>query len=272
MSPRNLLSTTIGDELRLATNFRSRVFGIALKDRGGIFAAGHNANAAYWFDDSTGNWISSTYYMNKLPGWVSIYNDRKKADSLMRTDWNLLYNRTAYTQSTIDEKLFERPLVNEITRTFPHSYKNIIGKNYLSFRASPYGNTFTLDFAARLIENENLGRNGETDMLCISLSSTDYVGHRFGPNSLESEDMYFRLDKDIETFLDYLDRNVGSGNYLLFMSADHGVPAIPGLMIENKMPGGNLNSKVLVAEINDVLSLKYKTDSIVKKYLNTRFT
>lgn len=265
MSPRNLLSTTIGDELRLATNFRSRVFGIAIKDRGGIFSAGHSANAAYWFDDSTGNWISSTYYMNELPKWVISYNSRKKADSLMRTDWNLLYNRSAYTQSTIDDKLFEKPLVNETNRTFPHSYKNIIGKNYLGFRASPYGNTFTMDFAAKLIDNENLGSMGQADMLCISLSSTDYIAHRFGPNSLEVEDTYLRLDKDIEKFLDYLDRKVGSNNYLLFMSADHGAPNIPDMMEENKLPGGSLHATKLSAEINDVLSVKYNADSLIKK-------
>ena len=250
MSPKNLMVTTVGDELRLATNFKSRVFGIALKDRGGILPAGHSANAAYWLDDSTGNWITSTYYMNKLPAWVNEFNKNRSIDSLMRKDWNLLYDRSVYDQSTADDMDYERPLYHEIKPTFPHAYKSLIGKNYYPFRQSPYGNTLSIDFAEKLISNEKLGMSGQTDMLCLSISSTDYISHRFGPNSLEVEDTYLRLDKDIEDFLNYLDANIGSGNYLLFLSADHGAPQVPGFMKENKLPGGNLNSADLITELN----------------------
>ena len=250
MSPKNLLTTTVGDELRLATNFKSRVFGIALKDRGGIIPAGHSANAAYWFDDSTGNWITSTYYMNDLPAWVNNYNRGRKADSMMMKDWNLLYDISVYDQSTADDKDYERPLYHEKKLTFPHSYKSLIGKNYYPFRQSPYGNTLTIDFAEKMIRNERIGMNGQTDMICVSLSSTDYVGHRFGPNSLEVEDTYLRLDKDIEKFLKYLDATIGSKNYLFFLSADHGAPQVPDFMKENKMPGGNLKASDLVKELN----------------------
>ena len=275
MSPKNMLATTIGDELRLATNFRSRVYGIALKDRGGILPAGHSGNAAYWFDDSTGNWISSTYYMNNLPQWVSNYNALHKTDSMMQNDWNLMYDKTVYDQSTDDDEIFEKSLLHEIKPTFPHSYKKLIGKDYYGFRASPWGNTLTIDFSKQLIENEQLGKSGQTDMLCISISSTDYIGHRFGPNSLEIEDTYLRLDKDIEAFLNYLDKKIGKDDYLLFLSADHGAPQAPDFMTENKMSGGNLNALNLTDELNKLYYKKYR-DSVVKKiyeyqiYLNNR--
>lgn len=275
MSPKNLLVTTIGDELRLATNFRSRVFGIALKDRGGIFPAGHSANAAYWFDDSTGNWITSTYYMNKLPGWVNEYNSSRAVDSMMMKDWNLLYDRSLYDQSTADDMSYERPLYHEKTVTFPHSYRSLIGKNYYPFRQSPYGNTSTFDFAKRLIRNEKAGMNGQTDMVCISLSSTDYISHRFGPNSLEVEDTYLRLDKELEQFLTFLDTTIGKDNYLFFLSADHGAPQSPGFMSDNKLPGGNLYASELTKELNNNCLSVFGHADLVKVifeyqvYLNT---
>lgn len=264
MSPRNMLVTTVGDELRIATNFRSRVFGIALKDRGGIFPAGHSANAAYWLDDSTGNWISSTYYMNKLPGWVDDFNKSRRVDSLMIHDWNLAYDRSVYDQSTADDMDYELPIYTEKKSTFPHSYKSMIGKNYYAFRQSPYGNTLTLDFAKKLIQHEKPGMSGQTDMFCISLSSTDYIGHKFGPNSMEVEDTYLRLDKEIESFLNFLDATYGKGGYLLFLSADHGAPGIPNFMKENKMPGGSVNAGGLVKELNSICEEKYAVKNLVR--------
>ena len=264
MSPKNMLVTSVGDELRLATNFKSRVFGIALKDRGGIFPAGHSANAAYWFDDSTGNWITSTYYMNNLPAWVSSYNGNRKVDSMMMKDWNLLYDISMYEQSTADDKKYERPVQHEKTVTFPHEYRSLIGKNYYPFRQSPYGNTLTLDFSKKLIKHQRLGMGSQADMLCVSLSSTDYIGHRFGPNSLEVEDTYLRLDKDIENFLSYLDATIGAGKYLFFLSADHGAPQVPDFMKENKMPGGNLNSSDIKKELNQVYGDRFDVNYVVK--------
>ncbi len=264
MSPKNMLVTTIGDELRLATNFKSRVFGIALKDRGGIFAAGHSANAAYWFDDSTGNWITSTYYMNNLPNWVSSFNNSRKVDSMMRVDWNLLYDISKYDQSRADDEKYERPLQHETTVTFPHSYRSLIGKNYYPFRQSPFGNTITFDFAKKMIKQERLGMNGQADMLCVSLSSTDYIGHRFGPNSLEVEDTYLRLDKDLESFLNYLDATIGKGNYLFFLSSDHGIPQVPDFMKENNMPGGSLRKSDLKKELNLLCVQKFGVNNLIK--------
>ena len=250
MSPKNLLSPTIGDELRLATNFRSRVYGIALKDRGGIIPAGHSANAAFWLDDKTGDWISSTWYMKNLPSWVNEYNRQRKADSMMKQGWNLLYPPDTYLQSTRDENPYEKPVSHEKKVGFPHEYASQIGKNYLSFRQSPFGNTLTLDFAKELMIREGLGKQGQTDMLCLSLSSTDYVTHLFGILAMETEDMYIRLDKDIAGFLDFLDEYAGKDNYLLFLTADHGVSYTPYFLAENRIPAGSLKSSDLAAAIN----------------------
>ena len=255
-----MLTTTIGDELRMATNFKSRVFGIALKDRGAILPAGHSANAAYWFDDSTGRWISSSYYMNALPAWVNKFNDEHKPDVLLKSNWDLLYLPSTYEQSTTDNKLYEKTFYHESTRVFPHVYTPMNSHNYFRIRQSPYGNTFTTDFAIRLIENEKLGTSGQTDMLCVSYSSTDYIGHRNGPNSLEVEDTYLRLDKDIGLLLDYLEKAIGANNFLVFLSADHGAPQVPDFMKENKLPGGSLNSWGITPELNNMCAQKYKVN------------
>lgn len=268
MSPRNMLTNTIGDELRLATNFRSKVIGIALKDRGGILPAGHSANAAYWFDNTTGSWITSTYYTKELPLWVQQYNALRKPDSLMKNDWTLLYDQSKYMQSTDDDKPYEKILESDKGRVFPHKYQSVIGSNnYDPFRASPFGNTYTLDFAKQVLQNEQMGMGKETDMLCISISSTDYIGHRFGPNSLEAEDTYLRLDKDIASFLSFLDNKYGKNNYLLFLSADHGAPQIAGFLKEKKYhtAAGVLNNNTVLKNMNRLCKEKFGADNVVKK-------
>lgn len=250
MSPKNLLTTTIGDQLRIATNFASRVYGVALKDRGGIIPAGQSANAAYWLDDKTGNWISSTWYMNNLPQWVNDFNSQRKADSLLSSNWNLLHPPLTYKQSTADDNAYEKPLKFEQKPVFPHVYKSQIGVDYLALRESPYGNTLTLDFANQLIRNEKLGTSGQTDMICISLSSTDYVGHKFGTHSMEVEDMYIRLDAEIADFIDGLNKQFGKNGYLLFLSADHGVSNTPAFLKDHNISAGHLTSSVFAKEIN----------------------
>lgn len=264
MSPKNLLVTTFPDELRLSNNFRSRTFAIAMKDRGGILAAGHTANAAYWFEDASGKWISSTYYMNALPAWVDTFNAAERPAADMKKDWNLLYPLGSYQQSTTDSQHYEKFVPYASGPTFPHRFA-ANQKDYYAFRVSPYGNTYTLDFAAALLEAEELGKKGYTDVLCVSLSSTDYLAHRFGPNSIEMEDTYLRLDKDIETFLDMLDARVGKGKYTLFLTADHGAASVPGFAQQQKLPGGNLKMLNVKKELNHMLAEKFGSDSLVPK-------
>ena len=248
MSPKNLWVTTITDELRLSNNFKSKVIGIALKDRGAILPAGHSANAAYWYD--AGKWISSTHYMAALPAWVNDFNKKDEAGIFMSKDWNTLLPIEKYTLSTADDKPYEANLPGEKTVTFPHKLSQTGASKYESFKYTPFAATYTFDFAKQALENEQLGKNTVTDFLTVSISSTDYTGHAFGTNSIEIEDTYLRLDRDIADFLNYLDAKTGKGNYLLFLTADHGVANTPGFLAEHKIPGGTFSDLALAAELN----------------------
>ena len=210
MSPANLMVNTIGDELKLATNFKAKVIGIALKDRGAVLTAGHAANAAYWFDSKSGNWITSSYYMPDLPGWVNTFNALKYPQQYSKMVWNTLLDISKYTESTPDDTPYESAYKGEDSPTFPHDFGKLNSKDYENIRRSPFGNTMTKDFAKAAITAEQLGGDEITDMLCVSFSSTDYIGHQFGTNAIETEDCYLRLDKDIEDFLDFLDKSIES--------------------------------------------------------------
>jgi predicted AlkP superfamily pyrophosphatase or phosphodiesterase len=270
MSPKNMLVTTIGDELRLATNFKSKVIGISIKDRGSILPAGHSANAAYWYDGGTGDWITSTYYMQTLPTWLSDYNKKKIANDFYAKNWNTLYPISTYTQSTADDKPYEGKFKDEEKPTFPHKLDSFIGKNYGAISSTPFGNTMTLDLSKLAIQNEKLGQTGNTDFLAISCSSTDYVGHQFGPNSIEAEDTYLRLDKDLEEFFTYLDKTIGKGNYLFFLSADHAVAHVPGFMAENKLPSGTVSNSALRKGIDTIMNKKFNLSKSVITVTNNQ--
>ncbi|WP_295714712.1 alkaline phosphatase PafA [Mucilaginibacter sp.] len=264
MSPRNLLVSTVTDELRLATNFRSKVIGIALKDRGGILPAGHSANAAYWFDDASGNWISSTYYMTDLPAWVKKFNDQKIPEKYLKQDWNTLYPIATYLQSAPDNSSkYEGKFAGMDAPTMPVKTSELYKGRLGMIRSTPYGNSMTLDLAKAAVESEQLGKNTVTDFLAISLSSTDYVGHQFGPNSVEIEDTYLRLDRDIASFFNYLDATVGKGNYTVFLTADHGAAHNPNFLLDHKIPAGTWDDGLAQKEMNALLNDKYKVDKLV---------
>ena len=223
-------------------------------------SAGHAANAAYWFDDIAGKWISSTYYQNQLPDWVIKQNEKSLPDEAMSKDWNTLLPMNKYVQSTGDNEKYEDHISGENSVTFPHHLSQITTEKYAAFKFTPASMTYTFDMAKATIKNEKLGAGNFTDMLTISISTTDYVGHAFGPNSIEAEDTYLRLDKDIADFLNYLDASVGKGNYVLFLTADHGVEHVPGFLEEHHIPGGVYNatelSKNLKQKIETVFGLK----------------
>ena len=239
MSPRNMKTTTIGDELRLATNFKSKVIGIALKDRSSILPAGHAANAAFWYDGKAHNFVSSSYYLDSLPNWVADFNNKKLAAAYLSQNWDLLYDKMKYTESTEDDMPFENPFKNETKASFIHKVSELSTETSTEIiRYTPFGNNFTFDFAKAAIEGEQLGMRGETDLLAISLSSPDYIGHQFGPNSVEQQDDFLRLDKEISTFLGYLDSTYGKNNYLFFLTADHGAAHIPDYLKTKNIPAG----------------------------------
>lgn len=268
MSPRNLLTTTISDELRLATNFRSKVVGVALKDRGSILPAGHSATAAYWYDGSSGKFISSSYYMNQLPTWVNNFNDKKLPDQFYAKGWSTIYPINTYLQSSGDEKPYEAKPFGAEQLKFPYSLTQFTGKDYWKVASTPFGNTLTFEMAKAALENEKLGLGTETDILCVSFSSPDYVGHSFGPNSIESEDTYLRLDKELSDFFNYLDVKIGKGLYTVFLSADHGVAHVPGFSKENKLPGGTFDDAFLMKEMNAKMKTQFGIDSIISSTYN----
>ena len=267
MSPRNMLTTTISDELRLATNFQSKTIGISLKDRGSILPAGHSANAAYWFDNASGGWITSTYYMNELPEWVKKFNDKKLPDLYLQQNWNTLYPINTYKQSTADDKDYESGISGE-DNTFPHQSSGITVNRYESFRQTPGGNTYTFDMSKAAVDAEKLGQRGVTDFLALSFSSTDYIGHAFGPNSIEIEDTYLRFDKDMAAFLKYLDAKIGKDQYLIFLTADHGVAHIPAFMKENKIPSGILDDAGVQKWMNEETEKKFGIKNAVESVIN----
>lgn len=267
MSPDNLWVTTITDELRLSTNFKSKVIGIALKDRGAILPAGHSANAAYWYDE--GKWITSSYYMNNLPGWVDQFNAKDLASAYMSKDWNTILPMNKYDQSTADDKPYENNIKGEKSPVFPHRLSAIpAASKFEAFKTTPFANTYTFEFAKAAIENEKLGKNTVTDFLAVSISSTDYIGHSFGPNSIEAEDTYLRLDKDIADFLSYLDKTVGVGNYLFFLTADHGAAHIPAFLQENKIPAGTFSDNTIAKELNAAVESGFGIKKAIRTVMN----
>jgi len=269
MSPRNLLTTTVTDELRLATNFQSKVIGIALKDRGGILPAGHTANAAYWFDDKSGNWISSTYYLKELPKWAKDFNDQKIPETYLKTDWTTIYPIETYLQSTEDNNAYEGAFKGATAPTFPVKTSTLYKSIGLGMiRTVPAGNTMTLDLAVAAINGENLGNNSNTDFLAVSLSSTDYIGHQFGVNAIEVEDTYLRLDRDLASFLTYLDAKVGRGNYTIFLTADHGAAHNPQFLKDRNIPAGIWDDGTALKSLNAYLLDKYKIDGLVLSLTN----
>lgn len=252
-SPKNLWSTTVTDELRLATNFQGKVVGVSLKDRASILPAGHTPSGAYWFDDSTGNFVTSSYYMNDLPQWLKTFNAQDLPTKLVANGWNTLLPINQYTESSPDNSAWEGLLGSAKTPTFPYSN---LAADYQTkkdnIRSTPFGNTLTLKLAEASVEGEKLGSDNITDILAINIASTDYAGHKFGPNSIEVEDVYLRLDQDLANFFKYLDAKVGKGEYTVFLSADHGGAHSVGFLKEHKIATGffgegmekNLTSKL----------------------------
>ena len=271
MSPRNLLASTITDELKLATNFRSKVIGISLKDRGSILPAGHTANAAYWFDDVNGSWITSTYYMKELPAWLKKFNDQKLPEKYLKQDWNTLYDIKTYVQSSADNNRYEEKFSTSTTSTFPVKTSALFtNNNYGIIRSTPYGNSLTLDVAKAAIENEQLGKNMVTDFLAVSFSSPDYIGHKFGINAIEVEDTYLRLDNDLADFFTYLDAKVGKGTYTVFLTADHGAAHNPNFLIDNKIPAGYWGSSQVLKDLNAALEKTFNAKDIVISFGNSQ--
>ena len=266
-SPNKLLVTTIGDEMKLMNNNHSKVVSIALKDRSAILPGGHKANAAYWIDKQ-GKWITSTYYMNTLPRWVESINKKRPAKYYLGTKWEPMFPIMEYEESFSDNNEYEETHLWESSPVFPHDYSSLTEKEGYSYvKYTPMGNTMTKDFAQKAILNEKLGDDKYTDLLAISFSPIDYIGHFYGPHSVEMEDAIIQLDAELASFFEFVKKNVGD-DVLYFLTADHGAVNVPKYLTDQKVPSGYFDAKACVNLINSQFKALYKVDSIVENYSN----
>ncbi|WP_350290985.1 alkaline phosphatase PafA [uncultured Croceitalea sp.] len=272
MSPHRMLTTTITDQLRLHTQMRGKTIAIALKDRGAVLPGGHTANAAYWFEgDDTGKWITSSYYMNALPQWVTDFNVSGKAQRYKKA-WTTLKDISLYVESGTDNNAYEGLFETETAPVFPHSTPNLLSKtkDFEIIKYTPWGNSLTTDFALEALEKESLGTDAITDFLAVSYSSTDYIGHKFGVNSKEIQDAYLRLDLDLARLLNALDAKVGIGKYTVFLTADHGAIHVPAYLKDQKIPADYLDWKETRTKFNEFLTYTYGTTDLIKNISNNQ--
>jgi len=256
MSPHRMLSTTLGDELKIATGGDSKVYGVSMKDRGAILPAGHGADGAFWFyGKELGHFVSSTYYGDSLPDWLIELNASGQAEALMEQGWDRLHDESVYAQCLPDNNPYEGAFRGELKPTFPYDLQTLREKNggYDLLKGTPGGNTLIVDFALAAIDGAALGQDEVTDLLALSFSATDYIGHRVGPHAQETMDMYLRLDMELKRLFDALDDKVGKGQWTAFLSADHGGANVPSHASSEGMPTGYWQPGNLMDELEVAL-------------------
>ncbi|WAC03421.1 alkaline phosphatase family protein [Lacinutrix neustonica] len=272
MSPHRMKNTTFGDENRLFTQFKGKTIGISIKDRGAILPAGHAANGAFWFRGrDEGHFITSSYYMNALPQWVQDFNSSNVAESYLKV-WNTLYAIDSYAESGSDLNSFEAGFKGKDTATFPYDLENLKADNggFDIIKATPYGNSLVADFAIAALDGEYLGQDDITDVLTVSFSSTDYIGHNFGVNSKEVQDTYLRLDQDLARLFKALDTKVGVGEYTVFLTSDHGAIDVPSYLQSVKIPSGYFDGRAFRSELNAFILEQFKVPDLIENISNNQ--
>jgi predicted AlkP superfamily pyrophosphatase or phosphodiesterase len=268
-SPKNLLCTTYSDELRLSNNLKSKVFGISLDAAPAILSSGHTANMAYWLDTKSGNFVTSTYYADSLPSWVNDFNNKRFPDTYLEREWNTLLPVHEYTESLPDDNKYETGIKGH--KTFPYNLPKIVNtknhiKDYNILKSTPFGNSLVKDLAISVIVNENLGKNEYTDIITLSFTATENIGNLFGPNSVEVEDAFLRLDKELAHFLNFIDTSIGKENVLIYLTSDHGVAPIPDYLDDHKIPAGYFNQYGAISLLKSALDNVYGKGDWIKAY------
>lgn len=263
--PGNLLVTTFGDELRLHTNFRSKVVSMSRKDRGAILPGGHTGDA-YWYEAATGNFVTSTFYQEELPGWVQEFNSQNLADEYLSQPWETLLPIEEYTESREDDNSYENLFDGETAPVFPHDLPALVsehgyGPGLLS--STPFSDKLLTELAISAIEGEELGRDEFTDLLAVSFSAVDAVGHGYGPASKELQDAVLRLDRYLARLLDYLDREIGMENVLLFLTSDHGAAYVPDYVTAHGIPGGHFDTTEKMEQMREFLTDRFGVDVLL---------
>lgn len=263
-SPARLKVNTITDQLKLERP-ASKVIAMSIKNRGAILPGGHLSDGTYWFDSKSGDFITSTFYKQELPQWVADFNKKNLPEKSMKQVWNTFFPIERYVESGPDNSPYEHLLPGKTEPVFPYDLSKMSTKEtvYDLFTCTPFANTFLTDFAIQALHAEKMGQNGATDMLCISYSSTDIIGHEFGPQSKEIQDTYIRLDRELERLLNELDNTLGKGNYTLFLTADHAVVPVPQLLVDKKLAGGYVFLSEAVKQLKTDVTDTFGADLIV---------
>jgi predicted AlkP superfamily pyrophosphatase or phosphodiesterase len=268
MSPSKMIGSTIGDELKMVSNGQSKVVGVSFKDRSAILPAGKRPNGAYWYDASTGNLVSSTYYFNDLTAWVKKFNREMRPDRFFGKRWERLLPESAYRRSTADEMSYEKYSAgNKFPYTITGGEERPGPRFYSQFEYTPFANDYLVDFAKAAIENEALGADGVTDLLSISFSANDLVGHAYGPYSHEVQDITLRTDRALAELFNYLDQKVGLDRTLVVLTADHGVAPVP----EHVQPlgfGGKIEPKSVTDAVQNALNQRFGEEKWVLAFSN----
>ena len=266
-SPRNIKVTNMSDEIKLAFSYKSKVIGVSVKDRGAVLPAGKLADAAYWFTGyEGGKFVTSDYYMDELPVWVDSLNNSDYIQNYIDQGWDLLKEKSAYWQSNEDDSPYE----GKEPRTFPYDLKAIQKEegDVNLIKATPYGNEIITEFGLLALEKEKLGLDEYIDVLALSYSTPDYVGHRFGTRAMETQDTYLRLDLSLARLMNELDKKVGEGNYILFVTADHGAAINGQELIDKKVNIDYLDSKAFAAFVTDVAKEEFGNADLIENVSN----
>ncbi len=266
---RAMLGTTIGDQMKLATNGRSKVITVALKDRASVFLGGRLANAAYWWDVRSGSFVTSSQFGSTLAPWAKAFNDQRYADRYFGKPWQRFLPENQYTASTRDDYSWERPLPGD-GRQFPHVITgglNAPAEAYFGvFSMTPWANQMLADFAREAIEREGLGQKGDPDFLGVSFSAGDYAGHAFGPYSQEVEDIVLRLDQTLSSFFQYLDQKVGLDHCLIVLTSDHAIMPIPEFLKEKGLDAGRIDPKAFRTLLDAALDSRLGADDWIQSF------
>jgi len=265
-SPRNLKANTITDQLKL-TYPGAKVVSMSIKNRGAILPGGHLSDGSYWYDFTSGKFITSSFFKKELPQWVSDFNAKKLPEAYLKKEWNTIMDISLYAESGPDDSPYEYLLPGKTSPTFPYDLKEMTKgvPNYDLFTYTPFANTFLTDFALKSIESEQLGQDGQTDMLCISYSTPDMAGHAFGPYSVELQDIYLRLDLDLQKLIGELEEQLGKGEFTLFLTADHAVVPVPQYLTDKNLPGGYFFKGENMANLSSLVSSEFGKDYILSE-------
>ena len=270
-SPHLMLSTTFADEIRLHNNFKSKVIGVSMNEKSAIFTSGHTANAAYWLDFKNGNWITSSYYCDSLPAWVDTFNNRNLQDIYLDRKWEPLLRIGQYTECLPDNCEYEKGICNQ--HTFPYNLTTLKAKTggYDLLQLTPFGNTYTKDFALAAIINEELGKDEYTDVITVNFSVNKYISDIFSSRSLEMADVYLRLDKEIAHLMEFIDEQIGTHNTLVFLTAENVTYEHPDYLKAHNIPGGFFSPVKSMVLLESYLKAIYGPGKWIKYYHNQQF-